>query len=240
MFGSWRRLAGREVFGIVSNNSSSGFGANRAIDDKMIVLGIAPSLAGDEFVITRTSFVGFGEIALGFGGGIAIHLVKFGEAILIGRLNKDAEYLVIIAQDVVGGAANNHARASFGNFLEGFILRFNGIFNRLTAEIEGAQGRWTILINFANKFRVEAAIFGGTSDGFFVIIRDLKLLGDEFTDIFTSRAMLTRNSDNNPWMGSLNLIGGQAARLWRGKSFEITANSYKCDDDADKVGDRCG
>lgn len=92
----------------------------------------------------------------------------------------------MIAQDIVGGAANDNATPLLRDFFENCVLSFDSVFSGRSGEIKFLRNLLAVVTaNFLDVFLVKTTLGGSEGSEFFVVIRDAKLFCDELADFLT-------------------------------------------------------
>lgn len=90
------------------------FAAEAGVDTEVVVVGVAPDLVGVVAVVAAAASVGFGDGAAGFAFVQALGVHDALHAMFDRCVQEEADAAVVIAQDVVGAAANDDAVAAAG------------------------------------------------------------------------------------------------------------------------------
>ena len=108
------------------------FAAEAGVDAEVVVVGVAPDLVGVVAVVAAAASVGFGDGAAGFA---FVHVLGIHDALhaMFDRcVQKEADAVVVIAQDVVGAAANDDAVTAAGAVFHCLGLGFeDGVLRRV-------------------------------------------------------------------------------------------------------------
>ena len=173
-----------------------------AVDAEVVALAVSPLLAGIVIVVRGALLLmAFDELA-GAGSVDVLSLAHCLDAVVDVGGDEDVDYILVVAQHIVGGSAHKHAVALIGSLLDGIALELVQAFLREVVVIEAvvAQERQMgmeerleeslLLIVLLEEFLRESALLGGKVQQFPVVALATEILRQSLGDDMAAASYL--------------------------------------------------
>ena len=96
--------------------------ANGAVDHQLIISSVAPSLLRDVLVVGCSRFIRLANVLLCILGTVTVDLHYALDLIILGGINKDANNVLIITENIVGSTSYDDTATVIGNLADNLIL----------------------------------------------------------------------------------------------------------------------
>ena len=173
-----------------------------AVDAEVVALAVSPLLAGIVIVVRGALLLmAFDELA-GAGSVDVLSLAHCLDAVVDVGGDEDVDYILVIAQHIVGGSAHKHAVALIGSLSDGVALELVQTFLRevVVIEVVVAQERQMgmeerleeslLLIVLLEEFLRESALLGGKVQQFPVVALATEILRQSLGDDMAAASYL--------------------------------------------------
>lgn len=172
------------------------------VETKVVIFFFSPFGGGDHFMDLFAIFIDVFNLADEFLVGEFFFFRSFEAAAFDfgfhARVDKDREW-VLVGQDFGTSMAYDDAVAFFGEFLNDLLLRDKDVDLLLIvecmAELIGDK-RDSSFGDFVDEVFIHACLFADFFDDFLVVIGEIQLFGQSFSDFSSSASKFSRDSDD--------------------------------------------
>ena len=173
-----------------------------AVDAEVVALAVSPLLAGIVIVVRGSLLLMAFDKLAGAGSVDVLSLAHCLDAVVDVGGDEDVDYILVIAQHIVGGSAHKHAVALIGSLSDGVALELVQTFLRevVVIEVVVAQERQMgmeerleeslLLIVLLEEFLRESALLGGKVQQFPVVALATEILRQSLGDDMAAASYL--------------------------------------------------
>ena len=161
------------------------FESDATVNNKVIIVSVAPSEAGDSLVVGGARVIRAADMLLRILIAVSVDLHNSSYTEVVGSVYEYSEEVFRLSEDVISGSADDDTAALLGDLLDSLILRHYRLLYNVRAEVEVVEYSGSIIVDVGDKFLVVSAFLSGKRRHFLVVEGDAELFRYDSADLLT-------------------------------------------------------
>ena len=207
-----------------------------AVHAQLILVGVAPLVAGDALVIGPPGGIGPGNAPLPFRLGVAVHLHHLFDAVLLRRMDKHPDHVVPVPQHIVRRTAHDDTGTFVRNHVDGPVLGHDGLLDGAGTQVQLPHHRVFIRVDAGYERTGQPALLGGQGGHLLIVAGHAQLFRHQLADPFAGGSVLPGDGDDDAGAGGTQNGSGLGCSVLRFKLPPQPDHHHGGDGDGQHIG----